>query len=49
MGASANVVVASLAAEHGKQISFIGFMKVAFPVMILTIIMANIYIWIWHL
>ena len=49
IGASANVVVASLAAQHGKQISFIGFMKVAFPVMILTIIMANIYIWIWHL
>ncbi|MBQ1866970.1 ArsB/NhaD family transporter, partial [Selenomonas sp.] len=40
IGASANVVVASLAAQHGKQISFIGFMKVAFPVMILTIIMA---------
>ena len=49
IGASANVVVASLAAQHGKQISFIGFMKVAFPVMILTIILANIYIWIWHL
>ena len=49
IGASANVVVASLAAQHGKQISFIGFMKVAFPVMILTIIIANIYIWIWHL
>ena len=49
IGASANVVVASLAAQHGKQISFIGFMKVAFPVMILTIILSNIYIWIWHL
>ena len=49
IGASANVVVASLAAQHGKQISFIGFMKVAFPVMILTIIISNIYIWIWHL
>jgi Na+/H+ antiporter NhaD/arsenite permease-like protein len=49
IGASANVVVASLAAQHGKQISFIGFMKVAFPVMILTIAMANVYIWFWHL
>jgi Na+/H+ antiporter NhaD/arsenite permease-like protein len=49
IGASANVVVASLAAQHGKQISFLGFMKVALPVMILTIAMANVYIWIWHL
>ena len=49
IGASANVVVASLAAQHGKQISFLGFMKVALPVMILTIVMANVYIWIWHL
>lgn len=49
IGASANVVVASLAAQHGKQISFIGFMKVALPVMILTIAMANVYIWFWHL
>jgi Na+/H+ antiporter NhaD/arsenite permease-like protein len=49
IGASANVVVASLAAQHGKQISFIGFMKVALPVMVLTIAMANIYIWFWHL
>ena len=49
IGASANVVVASLAAQHGKQISFIGFMKVAFPVMILTIAIANVYIWFWHL
>jgi Na+/H+ antiporter NhaD/arsenite permease-like protein len=43
------VVVASLAAQHGKQISFLGFMKVALPVMILTIAMANVYIWFWHL
>ena len=49
IGASANVVVASLAAQHGKQISFLGFMKVALPVMILTIALANVYIWFWHL
>ncbi|MCR5176868.1 MAG: ArsB/NhaD family transporter, partial [Anaerovibrio sp.] len=36
IGASANVVVASLAAKHGQQISFLGFMKVAFPCMVLS-------------
>ena len=41
IGASANVVVASLAAQHGRQISFIGFMKVAFPCMILSIIIST--------
>ena len=49
IGASANVVVASMAAQRGKQISFLGFMKVAFPVMILTIIISSAYVWIRYL
>ena len=49
IGASANVVVASMAAPRGKQISFLGFMKVAFPVMILTIIISSAYVWIRYL
>lgn len=49
IGASANVVVASMAAQRGKQISFIGFMKIALPVMVLTIIISNIYIWLRYL
>ena len=49
IGASANVVVASLAAKHGQQISFIGFMKVAFPCMILSIIMSMAYIYLRYL
>ena len=49
IGASANVVVASMAAQHGKQISFIGFMKVAFPCMILSIIISTIYVWLRYL
>ena len=43
IGASANVVVASMSAQRGRPISFLGFMKVAFPVMIFTIIVSNIY------
>ena len=49
IGASANVVVASMAAQRGKQISFIGFMKVAFPIMVLTIIISSAYVWLRYL
>ena len=44
IGASANVVVASMSAQRGRPISFLGFMKVAFPVMVFTIIISNIYV-----
>jgi Na+/H+ antiporter NhaD/arsenite permease-like protein len=46
IGASANVVVSSLAAAHGHPISFVGYMKIAFPLMILSIIISNIYIYL---
>ena len=49
IGASANVVVASMSAQRGRPISFLGFMKIAFPVMIFTIIVSNIYVWIRYL
>ena len=49
IGASANVVVASMAAQRGKQISFLGFMKIAFPVMLLTILISNVYVWLRYL
>ena len=49
IGASANVVVASMSAQRGRPISFLGFMKVAFPVMIFTIIVSNIYVVIRYL
>lgn len=49
IGASANVVVASMAAQHGRQISFIGFMKIAFPLMILSIIISTAYVYLRYL
>lgn len=49
IGASANVVVASMAAQRGKPISFISFMKTAFPLMVLSIIISAIYVWIRYL
>ncbi|MGE4587974.1 MAG: ArsB/NhaD family transporter [Acidaminococcaceae bacterium] len=44
IGASANVVVASMAAQRGKPISFNKFLFMAFPLMILAIIISNLYI-----
>lgn len=49
IGASANVVVASLAAAKGRPISFIEFMKIAFPLMILSIVISTAYVWIRYL
>ena len=49
IGASANVVVASMAAQRGRQISFIGFMKIAFPIMLLTIAISSVYVWMRYL
>ena len=38
-----------IGAKRGRPISFLGFMKIAFPVMIFTIIISNIYVWIRYL
>lgn len=49
IGASANVVVASLASMHGEKISFMGYLKVAFPLMILSIILATGFLFLRYL
>ena len=49
IGASANVVVASMAAQRGKPISFISFMKIALLMMTLSIAISSVYIWLRYL
>lgn len=49
IGASANVVVAGLAAVAGYPISFVRYFKIAFPLMILSIIISHIYVVIRYL
>ncbi len=44
IGASANVVTMGIAESRGYKISFIGFMKTAFPFMIITIIIAHAWL-----
>ncbi|MEJ8544914.1 ArsB/NhaD family transporter [Brevibacillus borstelensis] len=46
IGASANVIVAGLAAKEGHHISFLGFLKLAFPLMIMSIILSHAYIFL---
>ncbi|QQE72812.1 ArsB/NhaD family transporter [Brevibacillus composti] len=46
IGASANVIVAGLAAKEGHPISFVGFLKIAFPLMIMSIVLSHLYIFL---
>ena len=48
IGASANVVTMGIAESRGYKISFIGFMKTAFPYMIITIIIAHAWLLIFR-
>lgn len=45
IGASANVVVAGMASQRGVKLSFMQYLKVAFPLMILSIVICTIYIY----
>jgi len=49
IGASANVVVAGLSAKYGKPISFVDFLKVGFPLMIVSLIICTGYIYVRYL
>ena len=49
IGASANVIVAGLAAQEGYPITFVKYFKIAFPLMVLSIIISSVYIYIRYL
>lgn len=49
IGASANVIVAGIAEKNGVPISFWGFMKIGFPLMILSILMSTVYVYLVYL
>lgn len=46
IGASANVIVAGLAAKEGEPIRFVYFLKVAFPLMIVSIVISHLYVFL---
>ncbi|MCZ8514649.1 ArsB/NhaD family transporter [Paenibacillus filicis] len=49
VGASANLIVAGLAAREGYPISFMRFFKMAFPLMLLSVVIASAYIYVRYL
>ncbi|MCL4439717.1 MAG: ArsB/NhaD family transporter [Firmicutes bacterium] len=49
IGASANVIVAGIAEKNGVIMSFWGFTKVAFPLMIVSILISTAYIYLAYL
>ncbi len=48
VGASANVIVSGMLSRHGHKLSFMDYMKVGFPLMILSIIISSIYLTIFY-
>ncbi len=49
VGASANLTVAAFAERAGQPIRFMTFMKLAFPIMLVTVAMAHIYLYLRYL
>lgn len=48
IGASANVIVAGIADKYGSPIRFMDFLKVGFPLMILSIILSTVYMVVFY-
>lgn len=49
VGASANVVVAGILEKHKHRISFVEYMKIGFPLMIVSIIISTVYLYVFYL
>jgi Na+/H+ antiporter NhaD/arsenite permease-like protein len=49
IGASANLIVAGLSGREGHPITFMAYLKVAFPLMILSIVIAHAYVYLRYL
>ncbi|RKN78262.1 ArsB/NhaD family transporter [Paenibacillus ginsengarvi] len=49
IGASANLIVAGLSGKEGYPIRFVSFLKVAFPLMLLSIVISSVYIYLRYL
>ena len=49
IGASANLIVAGFAERAGQRIHFLKFMAMAFPLMLLSIVIASVYVYLRYL
>jgi Na+/H+ antiporter NhaD/arsenite permease-like protein len=49
IGASANLIVAGLAGKEGYPITFMKYLKVGFPLMVLSIVISSVYLYLRYL
>ncbi|WP_276354095.1 ArsB/NhaD family transporter [Cohnella caldifontis] len=49
IGASANLIVAGLAGKEGHPIRFMTFLKLGFPLMLLSIVISSVYVYLRYL
>jgi len=49
IGASANIIVVGMAEKRGVLISFMSFLKLAFPLMLMSIVVSTGYLMLWYL
>jgi len=49
IGASANVVARGILEKNGQKFSFLKFMKIAFPLMIISVILSAVYLSVFYL
>ncbi|WP_432662272.1 ArsB/NhaD family transporter [Wukongibacter baidiensis] len=48
VGASANVIVGGMLEKNGHKLSFLSFMKVGFPLMIISVVISTVYLIIFY-
>jgi Na+/H+ antiporter NhaD/arsenite permease-like protein len=46
IGASANVIVAGISERHGIPITFMDYLKIGFPLMLLSIVLSMVYLYL---
>ncbi len=49
VGATANVVVSGMLEKHGNRISFVDYLKIGFPLMIVSVAISSVYLIVFYL
>jgi len=49
VGASANVIVSGMLEKHGEKLGFVEYMKVGFPMMLLSVAISSVYLMVFYL
>jgi len=49
VGATANVVVSGMLEKHGNRISFADYLKIGFPMMIVSVVISTVYLIVFYL